>query len=89
MDTNTTQQDRWLDFYHFSKVVSNLLKIPTWYVPSEEEIYRYAEYITETQGDVARTLFFIRLDCSTCCDGCFLCVDKICTERWCRLHRRE
>ena len=27
-------------------------------MPSEEEIYRYAQYITETQGDVARTLFF-------------------------------
>ena len=51
MDTNT-QQDRW-----FSKVVSNFLKLLTWYVPSEEEIYRYAQYITETQDDVARTLF--------------------------------
>jgi len=52
MDINT-QQDRWLDFDYFSKVVSNFLKLPTWYVPSEEEIYRYAQYITETQGDVA------------------------------------
>ena len=56
MDTNT-QQDRWLDFDHFSKVVSNFLKLLTWYVPSEEEIYRYAQYITETQDDVARILF--------------------------------
>jgi hypothetical protein len=34
-----------------------VLKLLTWYVPSEEEIYRYAQYITETQDDVARTLF--------------------------------
>jgi len=32
MDTNT-QQDRWLDFDNFSKVVSNFIKLPTWYVP--------------------------------------------------------
>ena len=36
-----------------------------------------------------KNIVFIRLDCSTFCDGCFVCVDTIYTERWCRLHRSE
>ena len=38
-----------------TKVVSNLLKLPAWYVTSKQEIYRYAQYITETEGDIACT----------------------------------
>lgn len=48
-------------------------------MPFEKEIYRYAQHITEIQGDIAKTLLFIRLDCAACCNGCF-CVLKKCAQ---------
>lgn len=35
--------------YVFRVLVSNFLKLPVWYVPFEEEIYSYAQYITEAE----------------------------------------
>ena len=53
--------------------VRKFYSLPSWYIINTEVAKRLNDIAAETNYDLQTALFYITLDCSTCCEGCIFC----------------
>lgn len=71
--------------------LKDFFKLPSWYLLTDEEIVRFSDYILECEKDYSRACWYIKLDCSTCCQGCYFCDDivDVCKDDRMRISRGQ
>ncbi|VDI59236.1 Hypothetical predicted protein [Mytilus galloprovincialis] len=65
--------------------IRNILNIPEWYIFSNAEIRYVARELKNSEGNLTRFYWTLRMDCAAQCNGCLFCGEIL---KLCNIHNR-
>ncbi|VDI17050.1 Hypothetical predicted protein [Mytilus galloprovincialis] len=65
--------------------IRNILNIPEWYIFSNAEIRYVARELKNSEGNLTRFYWTLRMDCAAQCNGCLFCGEIL---ELCNIHNR-